>query len=348
MKKAIVAMSGGVDSSVAALLTIKKGYDCAGIMMKTSPCAPDESGDARKVAAMLGMDFHYFDLSAEFENTVIRNFISEYERGATPNPCVVCNKHLKFEALFKKAQPLGFDTLVTGHYARIEKDPSGRYLLKKGVFAPKDQSYVLYNMTQEQLRRTLFPIGELTKEETRQIALESGFITSDKPDSQDICFIPDGDYAAFIKNYTKKEYPEGYFKDTRGNILGRHKGIINYTVGQRRGLGLALPEPLYVMRKDTADNFVILCKNEELFHRSVIVKDINWIAFDKAPESFRALAKIRYNQKETPATIRLLEDNTARVEFDEPQRAPAAGQSAVFYDGDTVLGGGILENEYGN
>ena len=336
-------MSGGVDSSVAALLTKNKGYECGGVMMRFSACPKDDSADARHIAEALGMPFHLLDLSREFEEKVISKFISEYERGATPNPCIECNKHLKFEEIFNRCRALGYDTLVTGHYARIVYDENrGRYLLKKGVYEGKDQSYVLYNMTQEQLSRTLFPIGELTKEETRRIAEENGFINSDKPDSQDICFIPDGDYAAFIKNYTKKEYAPGNFIDRAGNVLGKHKGIINYTVGQRKGLGLALPAPMYVLEKDTAQNAVVLGFNNDLFKSTVTVTDINWIAFEDAPESFRAEAKIRYNQKATPVTVRVTKGGNAVIEFDTPQRAPTPGQAAVFYDGDTVLGGGTI------
>ena len=344
MKKAIIAMSGGVDSSVAALLTKNAGYTCGGVMMRFSICPRDDSDDARAVAERLGMPFHLFDLSEDFEDKVVKKFISEYERGATPNPCIECNRHLKFEELFRRAMPLGYDTLVTGHYARIKYDEgSGRYLLKKGVFTPKDQSYVLYNMTQTQLARTLFPIGELTKEETRHIAEANGFITSSKPDSQDICFIPDGDYASFIESYTGKKYAPGDFTDTDGRVLGTHKGIINYTVGQRKGLGLALPAPMYVVEKDMKENRVVLGFSEDLFKKSIKVNDLNWIAFETPKESFRALVKIRYNQKETPCTVHPLSENEVTVEFDAPQRAPAKGQSAVFYDGDTVLGGGIIE-----
>ncbi|MBE6544106.1 MAG: tRNA 2-thiouridine(34) synthase MnmA [Ruminococcaceae bacterium] len=343
MKKAIIAMSGGVDSSVAALLTKKMGYECGGVMMRFSACPNDSSEDAREIAKRLSMPFYLFDLSHEFEERVIKKFISEYERGATPNPCVECNRHLKFEELFKRCEPLGYDTLVTGHYARITKDIStGRYMLKKGVFTPKDQSYVLYNMTQTQLSRTLFPMGELTKEEARQIAAENGFINSQKPDSQDICFVPDGDYVSFIKNYTKKEYAHGDFVDTSGKILGRHRGIINYTVGQRRGLGLALPAPLYVKSKNVEENKVVLCPNDELFQKSIVVGDINWIDSDKIPEAFRAAVRIRYNQKETPCSARLIDEGRLLVTFDQPQRAPTVGQAVVFYDADTVLGGGTL------
>ena len=343
MKKAVIAMSGGVDSSVAALLTINKGYECAGVMMRFDACPKDDSADALRIAEALGMPFHLLDLSKEFEEKVIAKFISEYERGATPNPCIECNKHLKFEEIFNRCRDLGYDTLVTGHYARIVYDEaSDRYLLKKGVYEPKDQSYVLYNMTQEQLSRTLFPIGELTKEETRHIAEKNGFVNSDKPDSQDICFIPDGDYASFIKNYTKKEYAPGNFVDRMGKVLGKHKGIINYTVGQRKGLGLALPAPMYVLEKDTKNNSVVLGFNDDLMKSSVTVTDLNWIAFKEPPESVRAEAKIRYNQKATPVTVFLRPDGRAVIEFDTPQRAPTPGQAAVFYDGDTVLGGGTI------
>ena len=343
MKKAMIAMSGGVDSSVAAILTKNSGYECAGVMMRFSACPKDESADAARIAESLGIPFYLLDLSDAFESRVIDKFISDYENGLTPNPCIECNKHLKFEELFLKSRELGYDTLVTGHYARIHYDESrGRYLLKKGLFTPKDQSYVLYNMTQAQLSRTLFPLGELSKEQTRMIAEENGFVNSDKPDSQDICFIPDGDYVSFIKSRTKKEYPSGNFVDTDGNVLGRHRGIIGYTIGQRRGLGLALPSPMYVMKKDVNTNTVILCHPDDLFKRTIFVEGLNWIAFEEPPRSFRAMARIRYNQKETPCLVTIEDRDVVRVDFDDPQRAPTPGQAVVFYDADTVLGGGTL------
>lgn len=270
MKKAVIAMSGGVDSSVAALLTKQKGYDCIGATMKLHSgtdfysekacCTADDAEDARSVAVSLGIPFYVLDFTADFDREVIKKFISSYESGATPNPCIECNNHLKFERLLDKMSELGFDYIVTGHYARIEFDEQkNRYILKKALDLTKDQSYVLYGLNQNQLSHILFPLGSLTKTETRKIAEENGFINANKHESQDICFVPDGDYVSFIKNYTKKEYPCGNFVDLKGNVLGEHKGIIKYTVGQRRGLGLALPRPMYVCKKDVEKNEVVLC-----------------------------------------------------------------------------------------
>lgn len=348
MKKVIIAMSGGVDSSVAAQMMLDAGYECAGATMKLfSWDAQRKSGtvdnikDAKSVADKLKMPFFVYDFEKEFANDVIDSFIKAYEAGATPNPCIVCNKRLKFGKFLQKAIEDGADYVATGHYARIE-EKDGRYLLKKAVDITKDQSYVLYSMTQHQLSHTLFPLGDMTKQEARKLAEKYGFVTAKKSDSQDICFVPDGDYAGFIESYLNKTYKNGNFVDLKGNVLGEHKGIIRYTIGQRKGLGLSLPAPMYVYNKDIEKNEVILCSNEELFATDLEVFDVNWILWDTPPESFRASAKIRYNQKEEPATITVLSDNRVHIKFDEPQRAIAKGQSAVFYDGDTVIGGGII------
>lgn len=353
MKKAIIAMSGGVDSSVAAYLCKKDGYDCIGATMRLftneeigirsekSCCSQDDAEDAKSVAKRLGMEHYVFNFIDEFEKKVIEKFVRSYEEGATPNPCIDCNRYLKFEKLFQRMKELGFDYVVTGHYARIEEE-NGRFLLKKSIDERKDQSYVLYSMTQEQLAHTLFPLGGMTKEQTRKIAEENGFVNAKKHDSQDICFVPDGDYASFIERYRDIKYKSGNFVDKNGNILGTHKGIIRYTIGQRKGLGLSLPAPMYVLKKDIEKNEVVLCSDSELFTSELDVCDVNWIAFDIPPESFSAKVKIRYNQKEQPAKITVSGENTVHIEFEEPQRAIAKGQAAVFYNGDTVLGGGTI------
>lgn len=353
MKKAVIAMSGGVDSSVAAYLCKSDGYECIGVTMRLftndeigeysekSCCSLDSVNDARSVANKLGMPYYVFNFTDEFEKKVIEKFIRSYEEGSTPNPCIDCNRYLKFEKLFRRAEEIGFDYVVTGHYARISES-NGRFLLKKAVDEHKDQSYVLYSMTQEQLAHTLFPLGEMTKDETRKIAEANGFINAKKHDSQDICFVPDGKYAEFIEHYRGKSYKSGNFVDTDGNVLGRHKGIIRYTIGQRKGLGLSLPEPMYVLEKRIEKNEVVLCKNSELFAKELDVEDVNWIAFDTLPESFSAKVKIRYNQKEESARITVLQENRVHIEFERPQRAIAKGQAAVFYDGEVVLGGGTI------
>ncbi len=352
--RALVAMSGGVDSSVAAMLTRDLGYDCIGVTMKLydnadagiqngkTCCSADDVTDARNVCTRLGIPYYVFNFKADFKEKVIERFICAYECGATPNPCIDCNRFLKFDRLYKRAAELDCDCIVTGHYARVEKD-GGRYLLKKAAYAPKDQSYVLYSLTQEQLAHTLFPLGEAkSKDEVRSLAEENGFVNAKKHDSQDICFVPDGDYARVIEINTGKKYPEGNFVTKDGKILGRHKGIIRYTIGQRKGLGLALPQPMYVCEKRTDTNEVVLCTDDELFSRELIADDFNWIAFERPDEPFRAKAKIRYSQSEQPSTVTPLDGGKVKVVFDEPQRAIAKGQAVVLYDGDTVVGGGTI------
>ena len=353
MKKAIIAMSGGVDSSVAAYLLKKDGYSCIGATMRLftdeeigvktekSCCSLEDVEDAKSVAKRLGMEHYVFNFTDEFEKKVIEKFVRSYETGATPNPCIDCNRYSKFEKLFQRMKELGYDYVATGHYARIE-EKSGRFLLKKAVDLTKDQSYVLYQMTQEQLSQTLFPLGSMTKEQTRKIAEESGFVNAKKHDSQDICFVPDGDYASFIEHYRKKTYESGNFVDKNGNVLGTHKGIIRYTIGQRKGLGLSLPAPMYVLEKNIEKNEVVLCANGELFSKELDANDVNWIAFDLPPESFSAKVKIRYNQKEEPAKITVTGRDSVHIEFETPQRAIAKGQAAVIYDGDIVIGGGTI------
>ena len=356
MKKALIAMSGGVDSSVAAYLAKQSGFDCVGMMMKLyanddivgvqnmrTCCSLEDAADARAVAHKLDMPFYVADFTADFKTEVMDRFIAAYQNGETPNPCIDCNRYMKFEKLYFRARQLGLDYVVTGHYAKIEFDEqSKRWLLKKSVDESKDQSYVLYSMTQEQLAHTLFPLGGMTKSEAREIAEAQGFINANKRDSQDICFVPDGNYAKFIEEYAKQTFPPGNFVDLQGRILGSHKGIIRYTIGQRKGLGLAFPQPMYVCGVNVKDNTVTLCKESELFTKSLEAKDFNWIAFEQPSESIRVKAKIRYKHVEQWATTEVNSDGTIRIEFDEPQRAITPGQAVVLYDEDIVVGGGTI------
>ena len=346
MNSILIAMSGGVDSSVAARLLLNTGYTAEGgimILHQNPACgSSDDVADAHAVADRLGIPFHVFDLQEKFRRCVIGQFIDAYQNGATPNPCIECNRHLKFSALLERADELGLDRLATGHYARIERGENGRFLLKKAADLSKDQSYVLYRMTQKELSRTVFPLGGMTKTQVRDLAEEYGFLNAKKRDSQDICFVPDGDYAGFIERTTGKTFPSGEFVDRAGNVLGTHKGIIHYTVGQRKGLGLALPQPMYVCRKDVEENRVVLGLDRDLFTTTLRASDLNWISMDAPTAPIRVKARIRYKQPEQWATVTMLDDTTAQVEFDEPQRAIARGQSVVFYDDDTVVGGGVI------
>ncbi len=351
--KALIAMSGGVDSSVAALLMTKKGYECIGCTMKlyanedielcrdNTCCSLDDVEDAKAVAKRLGMPHHTFNFKEKFRETVIDDFINCYEHGMTPNPCIQCNKHMKFDELYRRGQILGCDKIVTGHYVRIRKTDKG-YQLLKAMDPNKDQSYVLYNMTQEELAHTEFPLGELTKDEVRRIAESNGFINANKPDSQDICFVPDGDYVGALKRFTGKEYEPGQFVDTNGNVLGKHKGIVSYTIGQRKGLGIAYEHPLYVVELDVPNNKVILGKNEDLFSKEALVENINWIDPEDDRTEIRCKAKVRYRMTEQPCVVKKIDATKALVIFDEPQRAITPGQSAVFYEDEVVLGGGTI------
>lgn len=341
MKRVMIAMSGGVDSTVAAYLCKKAGYDCMGMTMQLFAGNTNDAADAQRIAGSLELPFQVFNFTQEFKSCVIDRFVGAYERGETPNPCIDCNKYLKFGKIFQRMDELGYDYVATGHYARVEKD-NGRFLLKKGLDEHKDQSYVLYGLTQSQLARILLPLGKMTKETVRDIAAVQGFLNAHKQDSQDICFVPGGDYASFMERYTGKRYPTGNFEDTSGTVLGQHKGIVRYTVGQRKGLGLALPCPMYVKEKDMARNAVILSTNEQLFSRSLDARDFNWSALDCPAASIRCEAKIRYKHAQQPATVTPTGSDTAHIEFDEPQRAICKGQAVVLYDGDTVLGGGTI------
>ena len=342
-----IAMSGGVDSSAAACLLLEQGYELVGLTMKLFSRPGDvwhDGEDAQAVARQLGFPHHMVDLSPCFCAQVMDAFAAAYEAGCTPNPCVTCNRHIKFGALLDEAVKLGCEKLATGHYARVEYDAgSGRYLLKKASRPEKDQSYVLSTLTQAQLSRTLLPLGELSKEEIRDIAHSRGLVTAHKSDSQDICFIPDGDYGAFIRAHTRKDYPAGPFLDEKGNLLGHHTGIIDYTVGKRRGLGVSSNHGrLYVKEIRPADNAVILSGNESLFARTLTAGELNLIPCDQLSGCVRLRAKIRYRMTEQPCTVEQTGPSTIRLTFDEPQRAITPGQTVVLYDGDTVVGGAVI------
>ena len=339
--KALIGMSGGVDSSVAVYLTMQAGYTCIGGTMLLHDGAEASVPDAKAVADRLGIPFHVFDLSQKFRELVIADFIGCYERGLTPNPCIVCNRHLKFGIFLDIAREMGCDHVVTGHYAQITEE-NGRFLLKKAADEAKDQTYFLYTLTQDQLAHTLFPLGSLTKAEAREIAQAQGFINAKKQDSQDICFVPDGDYLAFMQGYTGKQYQSGNYLDLQGNVVGKHKGAVGYTLGQRKGLGLAMGAPVYVCAKDMAANTVTVGPNEALFHTALRANDWNWISIPALTEPIRVMAKARSRMKEEPATVYPEENGSARVVFDTPQRAITPGQAVVLYDGDTVVGGGTI------
>ncbi|NLM38303.1 MAG: tRNA 2-thiouridine(34) synthase MnmA [Firmicutes bacterium] len=347
-------MSGGVDSSVTAHLLQDAGYEVIGVTMQIWPedAPPEESGgccgltavdDARRVCQQLGIPHYTLNFRQEFHKHVIDYFIGEYQRGRTPNPCIACNRFVKWESLLTKALQLGADYIATGHYARIVyEQKTGRYLLKKAATSKKDQTYALYNLTQAQMARTLLPLGDYTKEEVRQIAAALGLNVAKKPDSQEICFIPDHDYGRFIEEHTSSARGPGNFVDRRGRILGRHKGIIHYTVGQRKGLGLAAGKPLYVLAIRPESNEVVVGTAEEVYQQTVYADQLNFIPFDRLTSKLAVTAKIRYNHNAAPATVVMVNDTTLRCDFVAPQRAITPGQALVLYDGDLVIGGGVI------
>ena len=353
-------MSGGVDSSVAACLLKEQGLKCYGATMKlhhvqadANPddnpqigktcCSLLDTEDARNVAYRLGIPFYVFNFADDFRKNVIDRFVNAYHLAHTPNPCIDCNRYIKFDRFLRRCDELELDFMATGHYARIHYDTaSNRYLLQKAVDAKKDQSYFLYAMTQKQLSRTLFPLGNYQKQEVREIAMQHGFVNASKRESQDICFIPDGDYAAFIENYSGLPQAEGDFIDPSGRVVGRHRGLFRYTIGQRKGLGIGSSMPYYVYAFDTAANVVFLGREEQLYTRILEADDVNLIVSDMLDKPMRVTAKVRYRQAEVLAEVEQIALDRVRVVFEHPQKAIAPGQAVVFYDGDYVVGGGTI------
>jgi len=356
MARILVAMSGGVDSSVAAKLLVDAGHDVAGVTLKLfsgddidaenltrTCCALSDVDDARRVAYKLGIEHFVFNFRELFAEKVMNRFVASYLAGETPNPCIDCNRFIKFDKLVERALVLGYDYVATGHYSVVDRDPdTGRYLLKRGVDRTKDQSYVLYAMTQDQLAHTLFPLGELDKITVRKIAEEAGLVNARKPDSQDICFVPDGDYPAFIDRVAPGSVREGDFVDTEGKPIGTHRGITRYTIGQRRGIAVAFGKPMYVVAKDAEKNTVTLGEDGDLKASSLEADEFNLISREFLSEPLQIRAKIRYNQTEQDATLIPEGNGKYRVDFARPQRAIAPGQAVVCYNGDIVVGGGTI------
>ncbi|MEE9500990.1 MAG: tRNA 2-thiouridine(34) synthase MnmA [Candidatus Aminicenantaceae bacterium] len=358
-KRVVVAMSGGVDSSVAAGLLIEQSYEVIGITMNLFPlpkeycldrdlkscCGRGAIEDANRVASKLGISHYVLNLKDSFEDLVVSNFLEEYSRGRTPNPCIRCNQFIKFDVLMERARKIGASCIATGHHARIVQDSkSGHFYLKKGMDKDKDQSYFLYTMTQDQLSHTLFPVGLFTKSEIRKRAQEWGLPVAERPESQEICFIPNNDYVDFLKKRKPEAFRSGPIVNMEGQVLGHHSGIIHFTVGQRRGLGIAAPHPLYVLEINTPRNEIVVGPNDFLYKKDLLADQINWISGDKFVSPGPAKARIRYKHKEAKALVVPLDSGKIRVEFEKPQRAITPGQAVVFYDGDVVLGGGTISS----
>lgn len=354
-KKVAVGMSGGVDSSVAAYLLKEQGYDVIGVTMQiwqeedpfdlaenAGCCGLSAVDDARRVADMLGIPYYVLNFKREFKESVIDYFMEEYMHARTPNPCIACNRYVKWEALLNRAMELGCDYIATGHYARVCRLPNGRYALKKSATVRKDQTYALYNLTQPQLSKTLMPVGEYEKEEIRVMAERIGLPVAKKPDSQEICFIPDHDYASYIIKETGKTFPAGNFVDQNGNVLGQHKGIIHYTVGQRKGLGISLGTPAFVTDIRPETNEVVIGSDKDTYHDSLMGNQVNFMSVEKPEGELRVTAKIRYSHQGAPCRIKMVGEDIISCQFEEPVRAITPGQAVVFYDGDLVAGGATI------
>ena len=355
-KKVVGGMSGGVDSSVAAYVLKEQGYDVIGVTMQIwqdedvfkqsqegGCCGLSAVEDARRVAAVLDIPYYVMNFKADFKKYVIDYFVSEYERAYTPNPCIACNRYVKWESLLQRSLSIGAEYIATGHYARVVQLENGRYTLRRSATLAKDQTYALYNLTQEQLKRTLMPVGKYTKDEVRAIAEKINLRIANKPDSQDICFVPDGDYAAYIEEEAGVKVPEGNFVLTDGTVLGRHKGITHYTVGQRKGLGLALGYPAFVLEIRPETNEVVIGTKEESMTTQLRARNLNFMAVEDLTEPLHVFTKIRYNHKGAWCTIEKTGEDEVLCTFDEPQRAVTPGQAVVFYDGEYVLGGGTIQ-----